>query len=155
MLVNQFTILSLVDTENGSPEHYRRAAEIFKRGYTDDYDSVFGLEEEVPAEVCEEVKSILDMFRALNVASIRLPSGSVDFRELKFQGFDLNNEDIHFGYAKFLLEEKGMWSESNIAEMNSHRPMLHQYRQMMWDWKACEKKWELTLEEVMKIASHV
>ena len=154
ILFNQFRLL-----ESLYPEEARdcqNACEILQSGYALEYDSLVSFGEETPEETAREVIEILNMYRALSNASIQLPEGSFDPKDAIFNGFDGNEEGEHYSYASFMIEKQGRWAEFKTAELNSHWPMLDEYRAMLARWELCREKLHLTAEDVSRIlgASH-
>lgn len=83
------------------------------------------------------------MFRAINNAIASLTNEereSLDLEKFKFKGFDANN-DNHYFYMKFMVEEANLFQEHKGTYMNSHtistigryRKMLARYNQIIND----------------------
>lgn len=94
--------------------------------------------EDSPATV-REVVDFLDMwsfiesgFEQLSVEdkeTLRIdadPFGT----DVRFAGFDGNNESEYIGVARMFVEQMGRWSIFKGRELNSHHPTLHTYRRM-------------------------
>lgn len=139
--------------ENPEVDTYAQHAAIIEQGYTKLYPEVFGTtaEPELDEEVQEEVFEVLSMFRALHPGHTAgadwNPDGNRYYQ--KFRGFDGNN-DPHYGFARFLIEETGRYTES-APEFNSHGNTLDTYRSMLERWKALGKQHELTEEQIDEI----
>lgn len=100
-----------------------------RNGYPLDMQHLIDAEvmDEMPVAVCEEVRSILEMYRHINNSLIRLPQDAQDrvreSRWFPFRGFDGNDETEHYSYVTYLLEGRGLWRESH-AEDNSFNTHL-------------------------------
>jgi uncharacterized protein YfbU (UPF0304 family) len=153
ILRNQFRILEKLDPN--SARQSQAACDILQHGYSLEYDTLAAFSsDDVPRATCEEVRDILDLYRALKKALKELPVGSLTPEDATFKGFDGNEEGEHFGYAVFLIETQGKWGESKTSELNSHSPMLHKYRPMVERWKKCSNKWDLTVADVTSILNN-
>jgi uncharacterized protein len=130
-LSNQFRILhKLTDDET-----YAINAEIVENGYEGLYYKLFEpIFDGVSKEVCEETMAILHMYRVINNAIATLPpqeQAQIDSEKIKFEGFDGNNDD-HYHYMSFLVEEMDMWQEYAEASLNSHSSItINKYRKML------------------------
>ena len=101
---------------------------------------IFGDEQfDDPPEV-EEVSDILDMwslieasYSALSVEEkTRIEKEASHFSgEVKFTGFDGNNESNHFSIAKHFIKELGRWTEFDGRDLNSHARSLPVYQRML------------------------
>ena len=94
----------------------------------------------IPENVAREVGNILTMWRMLAGGFERLSksdkeqviseAGPLD-EELKFPGFDGNQEAAHLVVAMFLVEEMNRFQELAGRDLNSHWPRLDGYRRML------------------------
>ncbi len=116
--------------------------------------------DELSVEQCREVLEILDMFRALTFSFARAEENNHELRNLrrqdiKFRGFDGNNETAHMGYVQyFILDLKRfqeLVGEGGFDDFNSHQPMLDTYREMLGVWRQYENRFELSIEQIEKI----
>lgn len=149
ILVNQFRILEKVDPDNA--DGYRRAIEILENGYELDYGSIDGLlnRETVSVAVCREVYDILDMYRRLVDSYAKLDDKTgIEEREVKFPGFDGNNEGEHLSYGRF-LNSQGKYEESLV--INSHTLMIHAYRRMITAFEPLKSKGALTKADIQEV----
>jgi len=103
----------------------------------------------------KEVIDILDMFRAIhNACNTNVDCVDLDSRYLKFGGFDGNFEGAQYLYARFLLENKGLFQESKPETSdgyNSHYRLLPKYRRMVKVWRESIHIHDLTHEEIANI----
>ncbi|REE07808.1 uncharacterized protein YfbU (UPF0304 family) [Winogradskyella pacifica] len=132
ILANQFRILAQIE-ENG--EHHSISAEILERGLTGQYHSVFNVyNEEKSIEICNETSEILNMYRRINNTIAGLSEAErdeLDLERIQFDGFDANN-DPHYHYMTFLVENMNLWQEHSGNYLNSHtQASLAKYRRML------------------------
>jgi uncharacterized protein len=158
ILANQFRILELIDTD--SADHYSKAREVLENGFEDSYDSYAEhiYEETMSPSQGHEVIQILEMFSSLERCYKALSEKpGVDEREVRFLGFDGNNETAQLGYARFVIEREGRWGElaDHGDHLNSHGPFLETYRRMLavWEKLPTERKYDLTAEDIRVIAA--
>ena len=153
ILLNQYRILEKLDPDEA--DACKEACDILQSGYALEYGTLVShLDEDMPEAESREVRDILDMYRALKKACRELPEGTVNPRDVGFQGFDGNGETKYFAYATFLMETQGKWAESKEDPRNSHWPLLPWYRKMLQSWEESASKWDLTAEDATRILSH-
>ena len=132
ILANQLAILEAVDVDEA--EHHAHLREALERGYELDYAALTAAfsDEGLTEAECSEVYDILEMHRALNHGQRELPADAgISAADVRFQGFDGNNETKHMGYVRFIRAE-GKYDELGDPDgFNSHRPMLARYRRML------------------------
>jgi uncharacterized protein YfbU (UPF0304 family) len=147
LLANQYEILKRVD-----PAQAQRCDLLLTciyEGYDDDLQALLPhFEESLDEQVRVEVREILEMFRALYPP--RHASHSIEPPAI-FAGFDGNEESDYYAYARFLLEDRGLWRESRTAEYNSHTNMLTAYRNMLREWNLSADKQNLSAEDIERI----
>ena len=130
VLWNQYEILKLLDRDNA--KKYQNNQEILENGFEYEYDSLVSWMTDIPKEVCEEVYSILHMFRCLICSFDKLDSTSELVREdCMFDGFDGNEETDYYIYAKWLIEEDNKYNEFSKCDLDSHWNKLNTYRTML------------------------
>lgn len=151
ILANQYRILEMLDKE--SAEQYARNREIVESGYQRAYAwlveqfSPDGLSD----EECGEVYDILDMHRRLGFEYVKLSDkNGIDASELRFIGFDGNNESSYLAFHQFLAQQK-KWVE--VPPENSHSPTLDMYRRMLEVFRTVQKKRSWDKAEIQKIVA--
>ena len=120
------------------------------KGYDQDLEEHLPhIEEQIDYSTHTEVHDILNMYAALQgyehgVAKSPLP----------FVGFDANEETKHYAYAKFLFEERGLWSylKPKDGNYNTHTESLDKYHVILDRWHELGKPDELTPEQTAYIA---
>lgn len=139
ILANQYTILEKLYPDEA--QNYADKWKIVSSGYTALYGELTRtISEEMSQAVCEEVTEILDMYRALH-----------DAQKVPFPGFDGNNENEYFDFAKFVIQDWDRWREFATSDLNSHRQMLSIYRTMLREWNASANRFTLTPDDVKRI----
>jgi uncharacterized protein YfbU (UPF0304 family) len=142
-LANQFRMLEKLDLENA--DEYKKNRDIIVNGYTIQYDEVLTeIDDEMSVEECRYVYDVLNMYRAL----IRSYEDLKDKKDLtsdnvKFRGFDANEESKQWAFTKHLQEE-GMWEETlKGVDVNNHGSISKsRYPKML---KRFEPIWEQLL----------
>jgi uncharacterized protein len=132
---------------------------ILEEGFVENYGEIFNwLSEEVSEELTKEVWDILQMYRSLNFSYHNLENNeAVNKDELKFRGFDGNDETNYMVYAKFVLHDldryKELWDDGKFPDYNTHSSSLPKYRRMLSVWGAMSDRYNnnLTAEQISEI----
>lgn len=164
ILANQYEILSKISEDKSDASYFENLAEIFRSGYTRNYEEAFrGFEEnELSQEDCKFVVDVLNLYRELYKTWEELEEVHEILEEddVLFQGFDGNEEDQYYAYCKFLVEDQGLWGElkdlmkEGKINLNSHWPMRNKYENYLLKLKEIQSREEydvsecLTLEEI-------
>lgn len=157
-LSNQYRILEKLYPEDA--ESFKKNQEIVDSGYEAHYDSlnVSVMECRITSEQCNEVRDILEMYRALYNSYTNLGNNQISKTEIQFPGFDGNGErgaEGYLGYARFLIQIEGKWQETledrPQFDVNSHSSVLDMYRRMLNAWQKTDKKIKLSLTEMESI----
>lgn len=158
LLINQYEILSRLDPENN--DIYARNIEILEQGYKAHYsDFVEWMSDDIPEEVTNEALDILNMYRELKFSYLDLDEKEkkkVDEKELKFRGFDGNNEGVYMNYVRFFIHKLDRFDElrDEYEDYNTHMPMLSKYRRMLNVLDSIKDRDDyrrLTVEEINKV----
>ena len=142
ILANQLRLLEYVDPQN--KEGYREQRTIVEHGYTLLYSDVFSgvYPEELPIEECRYIFDVLDMYRDLHHSYKALSDKQgIKTTDVKFKGFDGNNESARWGFTKF-LHEQGKWTESlSHGAINSHSMVtMSLYPKMLAEYEQVKSK---------------
>jgi uncharacterized protein YfbU (UPF0304 family) len=157
-LANQHEILEKLDPNNA--DYHSKCQTILEKGYTLLYGEVFqSVGEEVSEDDCKFVYDVLDMYRDLIRSHEALTDkAGVDADDVRFPGFDGNNETELFGFIRF-LKEQGLWEETLASSgLNSHSETITRYQKMLKNHKAIRDKYDpmapwhdLTADEIKQV----
>ena len=147
--------MSLRDrAEREEDKTYNEHAAIIENGYSTLYGEVFGItaEAELSKDVQDDVYEVLNMFRALHPGHVAGPdwNPSGDQYYQKFRGFDGNESDGRYGFARFLMETLGRFEESR-SEYNSHGATLDTYHEMLHRWQGMGRPFQPTTEQINQV----
>ncbi|HBP1342131.1 YfbU family protein [Pseudomonas aeruginosa] len=133
ILKNQYEILCRL--KEGDRE-YQAAWKAIDQGYEYEIEALIdeAVRDPVSMGDCKEVREILDMYRKLQTSLQKADVAAELSEKVSFPGFDGNEETLHYSYACYLLQDKGLWFGLKGWEegtWNSHCPMLPRYRSML------------------------
>jgi uncharacterized protein YfbU (UPF0304 family) len=159
ILFNQYQMLARLCPEEARA--YARYQEALQCGYEAEYDTmaqhIYREDSCLSAEECNEVVTILDMFRALKQSYEGLADTSgIEPHAVQFMGFDGNNETTRMAYARYFCESDLPRFEElhhRGGRLNSHMPVLGIYRRMLAEWNRIDQKYELSKDEILRIVS--
>lgn len=137
LLRNQLEIMKALSVPGLSTADYDERIAIVDGGYEVFYpDLLVGMRETAfDGDVATEVMDILDMFRALDNANRKGLTVSGGTGYASFAGFDGNN-DPHYGFARFLIDVQGKYTESAPAKNSHSASTLSIYRRMLSTWES-------------------
>jgi uncharacterized protein YfbU (UPF0304 family) len=143
ILINQFKILGAVQ---GEADAYQHTIDVLSNGYELEYDDhIDGFGEPLPEEECQFVQNILWIYYLMKLAKNKTAVDNaggdrdeggrlrLENFEPKFPGFDGNDQPMHLGYAKHLIEKDGKFIEHKHY-LNSHGSQPD-YREMVELWQ--------------------
>jgi hypothetical protein len=155
IIANQFKILEKLYPEEA--EYYSNHRRALECGYKLHYaDIVENFYDEMSEEECREVIDILDMYRALTDSYNRLPDkAGINEREIRFAGFDGNEETSQYLYAQYFIVDLDRFQELTYGQihpdLNSHWPKLDKYRAMLEVWKPIGDRHNLNSNQIRAI----
>nr|WP_031546750.1 YfbU family protein [Salinicoccus luteus] len=152
MLLNQFKIMSLLDSANR--ESYCYYMDILTEGIQNKYPHVTEMisRDEVTMDVSGEVDLILEIFnkveRSMGQLSEEVQDELSAGYHVHFNGFDSgsNVEHHHFTYCNFLNRHGEI--DIQKREGNTYNLSLHHYRQMILNHKSYEYMDLLSVDEI-------
>lgn len=155
LIANQFRILEKLYPDEA--DYYSSNRKVLERGYKLHYGEIFeSFYEEMSERECKEVIDILDMYRAITF-SYRDLSDKDEIREeeIRFYGFDGNNEIRQYLYAKFFILELDRFNELTYGqknpELNSHSQRIDKYKKMLIVWNSFNNSHSLTALQIKAI----
>jgi uncharacterized protein YfbU (UPF0304 family) len=156
MLANQYRILAALHPQQA--EKYNDYARALERGYTRVIDAASAhiLRDDTDEKESQEVDEVIAMFDALQ-RSLRLLDDPEDIDEwaLHFPGFDQDTEADYLGYAHYVVAREGRYPHLVTArDLNTHKPMLKQYRRMLDEWKRRGRSATLDRRQILGIIEH-
>lgn len=155
ILSNQFKILEKLYPDEAN--YYAQHRKAIENGYKLHYGWLAEhLYDEMTEEECREVIDILDMYRALTFSYKDLDDKSeIDEKEIRFPGFDGNNETSQLSYTNYFIIDLGRFNElrdnSEFPDFNSHCLMMDKYKRMLNAWNQCPDKHHLGKDQIVKI----
>lgn len=152
-LKNQYRILEALNPDEKG--FYEKANEILELGFELEYDALTRNIDRnvVTIQECEEVIDILDMFDALKISYAGLQDNSeIEEYQVKFLGFDGNNEAKQLLYARYLKKDDRFADLENV-DSNSHLPVIPMYRRMLGEWNRSDNKYELSKDDIVRITN--
>lgn len=160
-LYNQYEILKLLNSKDKyMVEQYEEYQDILQNGYKYNYDTLIEwVLEDTPDEVSKFVWEVFNMFRALSNSYLELEEdqkAQINLNDIKFQGYDGNEEGEYYSYSNFILEKMKRYHEiydNGKVELNSHSHMVPTYGKMLDAWIKVrgEKYSTLTLKQINEI----
>ncbi len=161
ILYNQYEILKLLNADDEyMTKQYELNQEILLNGFKHNYDEmVEWVLDDTPDEVSKFVWDVLQMYRVLYSSYAELTSedkAEIDFDDIKFDGFDGNEETDYYVYAQFILEKMGRYEEiynEGDYTANSHANRVGRYSQMLenWDRFGNGRYKSLSLQQIKKV----
>lgn len=101
------------------------------------YGGIFDASE-TSEEVVSEVTSILSMWDILEAHYAQLPpdakkqvDAAIKPFDVKFRGFDGNNEGAHINAARFIIDDLARFDSFKGRDLDSHAGTLDAYRRML------------------------
>ncbi len=154
VLANQLRMLETMFPAEA--EYYANHRTALEEGYVLHYEWLFEhIDEELPKDDCQFVIEVLNMHRSMHFAFKDISETSLSLTDVRFKGFDGNEETRHFAYARYFIEDLGRFQElaeqQPHADFNSHRPMTGTYRRMLKAWHESEDRFELDAADVQRI----
>lgn len=158
VLLNQYKILrdlALSRGETEEAEKYDELATIISEGYVGEYGGLFEeLSEEFPKSESELVWNTLNMYRAIYDSYHKLKNPQISESDIRFDGFD-GNEEIRYyclcKYILFTLKRYSEQTENGRVDFNSHSRRCNRYREMLAKWISLGKSYNLSEEDIKYI----
>ena len=156
-------LLKILKNQGDEEYDYDNLIKALEYGYELHYGDVFDclFDEELSADDCREVLDILEMYRGIIYSFINLKRDgknvSLSENDVKFPGFDGNNETKQMSYTDYFIKDLGRYDE--IEELshgnyNSHWPKLGKYRAMLMKWetyKALPNRYMMTEQQIIDL----
>lgn len=157
-LYNQYTILqklSLLQGDEYEAEYYELRAKIVSEGYQHDYDMLTEcINEDFSHEDAELVWDTLNMYSAIYFSYSKIQNPKLTMEQIKFEGFDGNNEIRSMIYCRFIIDDLGRFpelKENGYNDYNSHCQRCDKYKAMVDKWKGMDKSFEMSEEQIEEL----
>lgn len=160
-LYNQYEILKLLNSDDDyMVKQYEINQEILLNGYQRNYDDMIEwVLDDTPEDVSEFVWDVLQMYRTLYTSYSALSPDEkkqLDVSDIKYSGFDGNEESDYYMYANFVLEKLGRYEEiynKGNYTANSHSNIIYRYAGMLerWNELGMGRYANLSLEQIKKV----
>ncbi|HFE9685132.1 TPA: YfbU family protein [Clostridium perfringens] len=158
ILFNQYEILKRLNKDEYND--YEVKQEILLNGFKYNYDELIeGFSEETKTEISEFVFDVLQMHRVLLFSYEDLTpeeKKEINLGDIKFRGFDGNEEIDYYMYAQFVLKKLKRFEEiydDGKVEFNSHWNTLNRYKRMLntWNEVSTGRYNNISLQDIKKI----
>jgi uncharacterized protein len=151
-LINQLLILEKIYP--GEADQYAQNRKALEYGFALHYSWLTeNLSDGLSEDECKEVLDIMDMYQSINFSWSRLNPDKEKPEEIRFKGFDGNNEGALRNYVEYFIIELDRYEELKHGQshprFNSHTIMLPQYKKQLEIWKAFN--FDLTAEQISLI----
>lgn len=137
-------LLKILKNQGDEEYDYDNMIKALQYGYEYHYSDVFDclFDEELSADGCREVLDILEMYRGIIYSYINLKREGIQLSltedDIRFPGFDGNNEGKQMSYTEYFIKDLGRYDEIEQLShgyYNSHWPKLGDYRTMLEKWQ--------------------
>ena len=157
-LLNQYEILrqlAIMQDDKDMADYYNQLITIVSEGYIIEYDRLStGLSEQMSVEDSEFVLNVLDMYSVIYFSYEKIENPKLTMEDIRFDGFDGNEEIYHYAYCKYILLEEHRFSEltaNDRRDFNSHYNRIDIYRKMLNKWIEMGKPRILTESEIEEL----
>jgi uncharacterized protein YfbU (UPF0304 family) len=155
IIANQLKILEKLYPDEA--DYYSKHRTAVEHGYKLHYEwLVEHFYDEMSEDECREVLDILNMYRALRFSYDNLEDKSgIEEEDIRFKGFDGNNETSRHSYVRYFILELERFSElapeSPYSDFNTHYPVLEAYRKMLAVWSGFTNKYQLSKDQIQQL----
>jgi uncharacterized protein len=154
ILANQYRILAGLFPDDR--ETYEKFADALEEGYSAYIDHmaehIYDEGDIVTDEQCSFVLQTMSMYEALQRGFEQHSPQTVRETEVRFPGFDGNNETPLMGYARFVIDREHRFTHlDRNQDLNSHMPSVAIYQRMLERWKALNEKYDLSEAEMREV----
>lgn len=150
-LANQHEILGHLDTDNSN--YHFKLAEQLREGHKWLYSQSFdNISENLSDDDAELVLNILQIYEMIQDAYNGLSDKSIiSDQEIKFPGFDGNNEPEFMGFVDALDKANRFGDVIQNGYRNAHTRKVRVYEAMIHTWEKLGKPYSLTKEQLFDI----
>lgn len=142
VLFNQYEILKNLSMDKHDKERYEYYQTILHNGFKHEYCELLqGMDNEIPENISEFVWEVFKLYRTLYNSYYELSDDEklqIDKDDIKYEGFDGNEEGDYYSYANFILQDMKRFEDiydNGKVSLNSHSNKVDQYSCMLAKWK--------------------
>lgn len=155
-------LLKILKNQGDQDYDYENMIKALQYGYEYHYSDVFDclFDEELSTNGCREVLDILEMYRGIiysfNYLKREGKLKTLTENDVRFPGFDGNNETKQMSYTDYFIRDLGRYDEIEALShgyYNSHSPKLGKYRSMLEKWESWGNRYQMEeqqIEELLK-----
>lgn len=148
-LINQLLILEKLYPDEA--DYYAKNRKALEYGFELHYSWLTeNLSDGLTEDECKEILDIMDMYRSITFSWSRLNPDKEIPNNLKFRGFDGNNEPSLRSYVQYFIMELGRFEElkygQSFPSFNSHTRMLERYKSKLNIWRQYD--FDLTEQQI-------
>jgi len=154
-LINQFLILEKLYPDEASYYEQHRIA--LQQGFQLHYKWILeNVWDDLSEEECRKVLDALDLYRGIvsSFDALQDKDGLIE-SEVRFPGFDGNNESHHLAYARYFVVDLERYEElirgQKYPDFNSHCPMLERYERMNALWQSWQRPHNMSADQIRKL----
>jgi uncharacterized protein YfbU (UPF0304 family) len=110
-------LLKILKNQGDEEYDYDNMIKALQYGYEYHYSDIFDclFDEELSADGCREVLDILEMYRGIIYSYINLKREGIQLSltedDIRFPGFDGNNEGKQMSYTEYFIKDLGRYDE--------------------------------------------
>ena len=156
-------LLKILKNQGDTDYDYDNMIKALQCGFCLHYRDVFDClyDEEISAEGCQEVLDILEMYRGIIYSYNNLKREgllkTLKDDDVRFKGFDGNNETKQMSYATYFIVDLERYAEIEDLShgyYNSHIQMLSKYRSMLAKWeeyKSIKNRYMMNEQQILAL----
>ncbi|MCX4367853.1 MAG: YfbU family protein [Clostridia bacterium] len=159
-LINQYEILldlAISRKDDYMAEKYKQYIKILESGYVGEYYMLFeNISDEFSKEESELVWDILQIYSNIQYSYRKLKNPKITEAQIRFDGFDGNNEICYLAFCEFVLFDLhrfGELQENGRRDFNSHSRRCDKYKAMQEKWIAMDKPFEMSEKDIEYLLS--
>ncbi len=154
-LINQYEILLRLAKSQDDEyfvKKYERNIEILNNGYVSEYYMLIeGISDEFSKEEAALVWDILEIYENIQYSYKKLKNSKITQDQIRFDGFDGNNESGHLAFCDFILltlDRFAVLKEKGRDDFNSHSRRCERYEAMRQKWIEMNKPFEMSEKQI-------
>lgn len=147
--------IAIMNNDEESVNSLECKIEALENGYASFYDCSY-IQDEKTEEWEDKILDILDMYCFMHnsIENNQNPPYQVSVNDVRFPGFDGNNESDELYFVDFIINKQNRFcelKENGRNDFNSHIRMMPKYERMLDVFKELGKPVILSNDEIIKI----